>query len=130
MCRLTPQLAGRRKTAPAPTGGREQPSTTTWPTRTTSRKPISSCTTSIGRLGRLKSCYDRGSRSGDRHLSFSPDDDLCSIGEPRWRGESRVRLCKVPAPPQPVRLYFKRLTAINDLFGTPDHHLGRYLQVA
>src|SRR5215831_20339255 len=75
MCRSTLQLAGRRKTAPAPTGGREQPSTTTWPTRTTSRKLICSCTTSIGRLGRLKSCYDRGSRSGDRHLSFSPDDD-------------------------------------------------------
>src|SRR5712675_940337 len=76
MCRLTPQLAGRRKTAPAPTGGREQPSTTTWPTRTTSRKPICSCTTSIGRLGRLKSCYDRGSRIGDRYLSFSSDDDV------------------------------------------------------
>ena len=70
------QLAGRRKTAPAPTGGREQPSTTTWPTRTTSRKPICSCTTSIGRLGRLKSCYDRGSRIGDRYLSFSSDDDV------------------------------------------------------
>src|SRR5215470_11541218 len=76
MCRLTPQLAGRRKTAPAPTGGREQPSTTTWPTRTTSRKLICSCTANIGRLGRLKSCYDRGSRSGDRHLSFSSDDDV------------------------------------------------------
>src|ERR1700730_14415703 len=75
MCRSTPQLAGRRKTAPAPTAWREQPSTTTWPTRTTSRKPICSCTTSIGQLGRLKSCCDRGSRSGDRHLNFSPDDD-------------------------------------------------------
>src|SRR5882757_7885807 len=75
MCRLTPQLAGRRKTAPAPTGGQEQRSTTTWPTRTTSRKPICSCTTSIGRLGRLKSSYDRGSRSGDRYLRFSLDDD-------------------------------------------------------
>src|SRR5215467_9794670 len=76
MCRLTPRLAGRRKTAPAPTGWRGQPSTTTWPTRTTSRKPICSCTTSIGRLGRLKSCYDRGSRNGDRYLSFSSDDDV------------------------------------------------------
>src|ERR1700719_1257479 len=75
MCRLTLQLAGRRKTALAPTGGREQPLTTTWPTQTTSRKPTCSCTTSIGRLGRLKSCYGRGSRSGDRHLSLSPDDD-------------------------------------------------------
>jgi alkylation response protein AidB-like acyl-CoA dehydrogenase len=26
--------------------------------------------------------------------------------------------------------YFKRLTAINVQFGTPDHHLGRYLQAA
>src|SRR5882757_618259 len=86
MCRLTPQLAGRRKTAPAPTGWREQPSTTTWPTQTTSRKLICSCTTSIGRLGRLKSCYDRGSRSGDRHLSFSPNDDV-------FRQEVRVFIC-------------------------------------
>ncbi|MGB9646956.1 MAG: acyl-CoA dehydrogenase family protein [Stellaceae bacterium] len=29
-----------------------------------------------------------------------------------------------------VGRYFKRLTAINVQFGTPDHHLGRYLQVA
>src|SRR6516162_4649011 len=75
MYRLTLQLAGRRKTVLAPTGAQEQRSTTTWPTRTTSRKPICSCTTSIGRRGRLKSCYDRGSRSGDRYLSCSPDDD-------------------------------------------------------
>ena len=71
MYRLTLQLAGRRKTVLAPIGGQEQRSTTTWPTRTTSRKPICSCTTSIGRRGRLKSCYDRGSRSGDPHPSFS-----------------------------------------------------------
>src|SRR5215469_9938350 len=76
MYRLTLQLAGRRKTVLAPTGWQEQRSTTTWPTRTTSRKPICSCTISIGRLGRLKSCYDRGSKSGDRHLTFSPDDDV------------------------------------------------------
>jgi alkylation response protein AidB-like acyl-CoA dehydrogenase len=29
-----------------------------------------------------------------------------------------------------VGRYFKRLTAINVQFGSPDHHLGRYLQVA
>jgi alkylation response protein AidB-like acyl-CoA dehydrogenase len=29
-----------------------------------------------------------------------------------------------------VGRYFKRLTAINVQFGTPDHHLGRYLRVA
>jgi alkylation response protein AidB-like acyl-CoA dehydrogenase len=29
-----------------------------------------------------------------------------------------------------VGRYFKRLIAINVQFGTPDHHLGRYLQVA
>lgn len=29
-----------------------------------------------------------------------------------------------------VGRYFKRLTAINVQFGTPDHHLGQYLQVA
>jgi len=29
-----------------------------------------------------------------------------------------------------VGRYLKRLTAINVQFGTPDHHLGRYLQVA
>src|SRR5689334_18433520 len=71
MCRLTPQSAGRRRTAPAPTGGRERVSTTTWPTRTTSRKPICNCTASIGPLGRLKSCCDRGSRGGDRRLRCS-----------------------------------------------------------
>lgn len=29
-----------------------------------------------------------------------------------------------------VGRYFKRLTAIDVQFGAPDHHLGRYLQVA
>jgi alkylation response protein AidB-like acyl-CoA dehydrogenase len=29
-----------------------------------------------------------------------------------------------------VGRYFKRLTVINVQFGTPDHHLGRYLQIA
>src|SRR6267142_1510135 len=98
MCRLTPQLAGRRKTAPAPTGGREQPSTTTWPTRTTSRKPICSCTTSIGRLGRLKSSYDRGSRSGDRYLRFSLDDDAFRPGgSPLYRDHYAPEI-RVPNP--------------------------------
>src|SRR6516162_5553226 len=91
MYRLTLQLAGRRKTVLAPTGWQEQPSTTTWPTRTTSRKPICSCTTSIGRLGRLKSCYDRGSRSGDRHELLAGRRCVSPGGSrlysrPLWRG--------------------------------------------
>src|SRR5271155_2905172 len=66
MCRSTPRLAGRRKTVPARIDWREQVSTTTWPTRTASRKPICSCIASIGRLGRSRSYYDHGSRDGDR----------------------------------------------------------------
>ena len=38
----------------------ERLSTTTWPTRTASRKPICSCIASIGRLGRSKSCTTVG----------------------------------------------------------------------
>jgi NAD(P)-dependent dehydrogenase (short-subunit alcohol dehydrogenase family) len=39
--------------------------------RIMSPKPIPSCTTSIGRRGRLRSYFDRGSRSGDRRLGGS-----------------------------------------------------------
>src|SRR5436190_1396043 len=65
MCGSTLRSAGRRKTVPARTGWREQRSTTTWPTRTTSQKRICSCIASIGRRGHSKSCCDRGSRGGD-----------------------------------------------------------------
>jgi len=58
---------GLRKTVPARTVGRVRRSTTTWLTRTASRKPICSCTASIGRLGRSKSCCGRGWRNGDPH---------------------------------------------------------------
>src|SRR5262245_1546499 len=60
-----PRSAGHRRTVPARTDSLEWPSMTTWPTRTASRKPICSCTASIGPHGRSKSCCDRGSRNGD-----------------------------------------------------------------
>ena len=65
MCRSTLRLAGLRKTVLARTAWLEQVSTTTWPTRTASRKHICSCIASIARLGRSKWCYDRGSRNGN-----------------------------------------------------------------
>src|SRR5262249_18536966 len=65
MCRSMPRSDGRRKTARVRTDWQGRASTTTWPTRTTSRKPTCSCTGSTGRRGRSKSCCDRGSRNGD-----------------------------------------------------------------
>ncbi len=64
--RSTPRSASLRTTAPARTDGRGRLSTTTWPTRTVSPKPICSCIGSTGRLGRSRSCCGHGSRSGDR----------------------------------------------------------------
>ena len=55
-------------------------------------KPICSCTASIGRLGRLKSSYDRGSRSGDQYLSFSSDDDVAFIRDHDALGDARPQL--------------------------------------
>src|ERR1700756_3791218 len=115
MCRLTPQLAGRRKTAPAPTGGQEQRSTTTWPIRTTSRKPTCSCTISIGRLGRLKSCYGHGSRSGDLHLSLSPDDDAFREEVRAFVRDHCAPEMRVPNPPFLFPAELRRR-----LQGTPD----------
>jgi NAD(P)-dependent dehydrogenase (short-subunit alcohol dehydrogenase family) len=51
--------------APALTDAPEQRSTTIWPIRTASRRLSCSCTASIGRRGRSRSCCDRGSRNGD-----------------------------------------------------------------
>src|SRR5262245_1022063 len=71
-----PRSAGRRTTAHARTDWRGRPWTTTWPTPTTLRKPISSCIASIGRRGRSKSCCARGSRNGD--AAGAPIRVLCT----------------------------------------------------
>jgi alkylation response protein AidB-like acyl-CoA dehydrogenase len=85
-------------------------------------------------------------------LSFSPDDaafreEVCASIRGRYPAEMRVKQIGEAARligQQAVQIhggmgmsdaldagrYFKRLTAIARQFGTPDHHLGRYLQVA
>src|SRR5579864_6823210 len=65
MCRSTPLLVGGKKTAAAHTVWAARQSTITWPIQLTSQKFICNCIASIDQLGRLKSRFDRGLRSGN-----------------------------------------------------------------
>ena len=68
----TQRLAGHKRTVRGRTDLPERALTIIWPIRTTSPRLTCSYIVNIGRLGRSKSCFGHGSRSGDRTQQLKP----------------------------------------------------------